>query len=51
MPDDPFSGISTEEMYERINAARLGRVNTQIAKMRLIDREKYADIGAAVGYD
>ena len=46
---DIFEGMSTEEMETRILAARLGRVDTKIARMRLIDREYYADIGAAVG--
>lgn len=49
--EDPFGGVSTQEMEQRIASARLGRVNTQIARLRLIDRERYADIGAAVGYD
>ena len=48
---DIYEGMSTEEMEARILAARLGRVDTKIARMRLIDREYYADIGAAVGYD
>lgn len=48
---DIFEGMSTKEMEARILAARLGRVDTKIARMRLIDREYYADIGAAVGYD
>ena len=48
---DIFEGMRTEEMEARILAARLGRVDTKIARMRLIDREYYADIGAAVGYD
>ena len=51
MVNDPFDGVSTQDMEQRISSARLGRVNTQIARMRLIDREHYADIGAAVGYD
>lgn len=49
--DDPFDGVTTTEMEQRIASARLGRTNTQIARMRLIDREHYADIGAAVGYN
>lgn len=48
---DIYEGMSTKEMEARILAARLGRVDTKIARMRLIDREYYADIGAAVGYD
>lgn len=48
---DIYEGMSTKEMEARILDARLGRVDTKIARMRLIDREYYADIGAAVGYD
>lgn len=48
---DIFEGMSTKEMEARILDARLGRVNTKIALMRLIDREYYADIGAAMGCD
>lgn len=49
--EDPFDGVTTQEMEQRIASARLGRINTQIARMRLIDRENFADIGAEVGYD
>lgn len=38
-------------MERRIADARLGRTNSTIARMRLIDRMDYADIGAEVGYD
>ena len=38
-------------MERRISDARLGRTNTAIARMRLIDRMDYVDIGAEVGYD
>lgn len=38
-------------MERRIADARLGRTNTAIARMRLIDRMDYVDIGAEVGYD
>ena len=49
--DDPFYGVGTAEMERRIADARLGKTNTQIARMRLIDGEYYADIGAALGRD
>jgi len=38
-------------MERRIADARLGRTNSTIARMRLIDRMDYVDIGAEVGYD
>lgn len=38
-------------MERRISDARLGKTNTTIARMRLIDRMDYVDIGAEVGYD
>lgn len=38
-------------MERRIADARLGRTNSTIARMRLIDRMDYIDIGAEVGYD
>lgn len=38
-------------MERRIADARLGKTNTAIARMRLIDRMDYVDIGAEVGYD
>jgi hypothetical protein len=34
-----------------IDDARLSSVDAQIARMRLLDRAYYSDIGAAVGYD
>lgn len=48
---DPFAGIGTAEMERRIADARLGKTNTAIARMRLIDRMAYADIGAEIGCD
>ena len=47
MRDDPFPGVSTSEMEQMISRARLGRVNGQITRMRLIDGENYADIAAS----
>ena len=47
MKDDPFPGVSDAEMEQMISRARLGRVNGQIARMRLIDNEDYADIAAS----
>lgn len=44
---DPFPTLGTKEMIELIEEARLGRVNTKIAKMALIDKESDADIAAA----
>lgn len=38
-------------MERRISDARLGKTNTAIARMRLIDRMDYVDIGAEIGYD
>lgn len=49
--EELFSGMEPDELDRLIVRANLGRVNTQIARMRLIDQEHYADIGAAVGYD
>ncbi len=49
--EDPFPGVGRQDMERRIDGARLGRTNSEIARMRLIDGECYADIGAAVGYD
>lgn len=46
MKNDPFPGVSDAEMEQMISRARLGRVNGQIARMRLIDGENYADIAA-----
>jgi hypothetical protein len=37
-------------MRRRIANARLGKTNTVIATMRLIDKADFADIGAAIGY-
>lgn len=48
---DPFPGVGKAEMQKRIDGARLGKLNSKIAKMRLIDGEYYADIGAEVGCD
>ena len=48
---DPFPGVGTAEKERRIADARLGRTNSTIAHMRLIDRMDYVDIGAEVGYD
>ena len=50
MRDDPFPGIGTAEMRRRIADARLGKTNTVVATMRLIDKADFADIGAAIGY-
>lgn len=47
MRNDPFPGVSADEMEQMISRARLGRINGQIARMRLIDGEDYADIAAA----
>ena len=47
MRNAPFPGVSDAEMEQMISRARLGRVNGQIARMRLIDGENYADIAAA----
>lgn len=47
MKDDPFPGVSDAEMEQMISRARLGRINGQIARMRLIDGEDYADIAAS----
>ena len=47
MRNDPFPGVSDSEMEQMISRARLGRVNGQIARMRLIDGENYADIAAS----
>lgn len=47
MRDDPFPGVSDAEMEQMISRARLGRINGQIARMRLIDGEDYADIAAS----
>lgn len=48
---DPFPGIGKAEMQRRIDDARLGKTNAKIAKMRLIDGDYYADIGAEIGCD
>jgi hypothetical protein len=45
--EDPFPGVSDAEMEQMISRARLGRINGQIARMRLIDGENYADIAAS----
>ena len=47
MRNDPFAGIKTEEMERRIVSARLGRINTKIARMKFIDGEDNIDIAAA----
>ena len=38
-------------MEKLIDEARLGKTDRVIAKMRLLDREYFEDIGAEVGYD
>lgn len=48
---DPFEGMSRSALAGMIDDARLSSVDTQIARMRLLDRAYYSDIGAAVGYD
>lgn len=47
MRNDPFAGVTTEEMERRIASARLGRINTKIARMKFIDGEDNVDIAAA----
>ena len=47
MRNDPFAGVSTEDMERRIVSARLGRINTKIARMKFIDHEDNVDIAAA----
>ena len=47
MREDPFPGVSDDEMEQMISRARLGRKNSQIARMKLIGRETDADIAAA----
>ena len=48
---DPFEGMSRSALAGMIDDARLSSVDAQIARMRLLDRAYYSDIGAAVGYD
>lgn len=48
---DPFAGMGRTALAGMIDDARLSRVDAQIARMRLLDRAYYSDIGAAVGYD
>lgn len=51
MRDDPFPGLGRSEMEKLIDEARLGKTDRVIARMRLLDREYFEDIGAEVGYD
>lgn len=51
MRDDPFPGVGRRDLERRIDDARLGRTDRTIARMRLLDGEYFADIGAEVGYD
>lgn len=47
MREDPFPGVSDDEMEQMIRRARLGRKDGQIARMKLIGREADVDIAAA----
>ena len=47
MREDPFPGVSDDEMEQMISRARLGRKDGTIARMKLIGRETDADIAAA----
>lgn len=47
MKDDPFPGVSDAEMEQMISRARLGRKDSQIARMKLIDRETDVEIAAS----
>lgn len=51
MGDDPFEGIGRAAMEARISDARLGKTDRQIARMRILDREAWVDIGAACHCD
>lgn len=51
MGEELFPGVGRAAMEARINDARLGAMDRTIAKMRLLDREAWADIGAAVNCD
>ena len=51
MRDDPFRGVSRTAMTARIDDACISPEDRMIARMRIIDRAKWADIGAEVGCD
>ena len=38
MRGDPFQGVSADEMEHMISSARLGRKDSKIARLKLIDR-------------
>lgn len=51
MKDDPFPGVGRAAMEARISDARICPTDRQIARMRLLDREAWSDIGVAVHCD
>ena len=48
---DMFPGVGRAAMEARINDARIGATDRQIARMRLLDQAAWIDIGAAVHCD
>lgn len=48
---DLFPGVGRAELQARIEDARISPTDREIARMRLLDCEAWADIGAAVHMD
>ena len=51
MRDDPFRGVSRTAMAARIDDACISPEDRQIARMRILDRARWIDIGAEVHCD
>ena len=51
MREDPFRGASRAAMAARIDDACISPEDRQIARMRILDRKRWIDIGAELNCD
>lgn len=51
MRDVPFSGEKRDAMEARISNVCADPMDIQIARMRILDHQKWVDVGAEVGCD